>query len=269
MSPYKEPYYFAPDLSAPTSHHLRFRKKENYLKLFAKAKDEEYLGEASVYYLYSKVAAKNILEFNPNSKIIIILRSPVELINSLYSSNYHSGNEILTLNKALEAEEDRKRGKKLPPKSNFIYEGYYYTEVVKFYEQVKRYLNTFPKENVHIILFRDFINNVSKTYKDVLNFLGVNDNFNATFRQYNPSRKPKNAKIQSLINSYIINPLQNTDLLALIPETIINKVKDFSRTSKNVNYVDEQTKRKTINTLKNDMDKLSGLIDRDLSYWYK
>ena len=50
------------------------RSQEEYLRLFKNVKKEKVLGEVTSKYLYSKVAVKNIYKFNPDSKIIIMLR---------------------------------------------------------------------------------------------------------------------------------------------------------------------------------------------------
>ena len=103
MSPVKEPNYFSSDLlvdnfnseqkkkfknekiqflnngAVRPCHQLYVRNKTDYLRLFKDADSKvKYCGEASVSYLFSKIAAQKIKEFNPVSKIIIILRNPVE-----------------------------------------------------------------------------------------------------------------------------------------------------------------------------------------------
>src|SRR5579863_1241705 len=51
---------------------------DDYLKLFRNATDEKAIGEASVCYLWSRTAAKNIFARIPRAKIIMILRDPAE-----------------------------------------------------------------------------------------------------------------------------------------------------------------------------------------------
>ena len=80
----KEPHYFCDDFDyyyAPGQ-----RSEAHYLGLFADA-DERHLavGEASVWYLYSATAARNIIAFAPDARIIVMVRNPVELVPSLHS----------------------------------------------------------------------------------------------------------------------------------------------------------------------------------------
>ena len=86
MSPVKEPHYFASDfyVKQSTSTFSRFTDEHAYLRLFENAADEVWLGEASPSYLPSTVAASEIYKFNPASRIIIMLRNPIEAIYAAY-----------------------------------------------------------------------------------------------------------------------------------------------------------------------------------------
>jgi len=60
-----------------------FRNEKNYFSLFKDVKNEKFLVDAS--HLFGLVRAPGrIKKFNANSKIIILLRNPVEIIESFY-----------------------------------------------------------------------------------------------------------------------------------------------------------------------------------------
>jgi hypothetical protein len=75
----KELHFFGSDFFAP--HFVRDLK--DYLKFFEGADNKKRIGEASPWYLYSKRAAFEIKEFNPDADIIIMLRNPVDMMYSL------------------------------------------------------------------------------------------------------------------------------------------------------------------------------------------
>ncbi len=109
----KEPLFFGSDFSKN-----RCYTEEEYLDLFAAAKEETYLLEATTWYLFSERAAREIFEFNPESKIIIMLRNPVDLLYSLYYQRLFNGDEdLLTFEAALAAEPFRRMGYRIPSKS--------------------------------------------------------------------------------------------------------------------------------------------------------
>ena len=90
MSPRKEPHYFCDDFPGL----LGCASLDEYLALFEEASaDHVAVGEASVWYMYSKVAVKNILKFNPDAKFIIMLRNPVDLVYSMHAQSLNSVDE--------------------------------------------------------------------------------------------------------------------------------------------------------------------------------
>lgn len=82
MSPDKEPDYFAPDLMASTvGEALRYGKDlARYLSLFAEAGDAKRAGEASVRYIFSREAPALFRDFQPDARIVAMLRNPVHMI---------------------------------------------------------------------------------------------------------------------------------------------------------------------------------------------
>jgi hypothetical protein len=59
-----------------------------YISLFKGGKDKKIRGEASVTYLYSKSATREIYELIPDAKIIISLRNPIERALSHFKLRY-------------------------------------------------------------------------------------------------------------------------------------------------------------------------------------
>ena len=58
-----------------------FDAEEKYLDLFKDVKNEKVIGESS--HLFGSLnAPREIKKFNPNSKIIVILRNPVDVLRS-------------------------------------------------------------------------------------------------------------------------------------------------------------------------------------------
>ena len=139
MSDPKEPHYFGSDLD------FRYRRRPNEEQdrsYFTNAGDRSRIGEASVWYLYSECAADEIWEAVPDARIIVMLRDPVEMIPSLHSQFVYNGHEDLPLSEALEAEEDRAAGRRIPPEANFP-RGLLYRRVATYAPQLARYLDRF------------------------------------------------------------------------------------------------------------------------------
>ena len=80
MSTPKEPHYFAEDFE----RYRHVKTEDKYLALFGDCNDRHLMiGEASVFYLRSTRAVSLIRDFNPDAKIIVMLRNPVDMVYSL------------------------------------------------------------------------------------------------------------------------------------------------------------------------------------------
>ncbi|MBA2556652.1 MAG: hypothetical protein H0V12_04785, partial [Chloroflexi bacterium] len=113
----KEPRHFCPDQDSGSDRDGLFfvRDRDEYLALYAGVRGEKRIGDASVQYLYSRVAAERIREFNPDARFIVMLRNPVHMAYSLHGQRLAGGGEdIEDFGEALEAEADRREGRRLP-----------------------------------------------------------------------------------------------------------------------------------------------------------
>ena len=193
----KELHFFGADLGSLAIP----QNEKQYLKFFAKATTEKKIGEASTGYLYSRDAAREIFEFNPSSQIIIMLRNPTDMLYSLHSQKLYNGTEnIRNFEEALDAEEDRRKGRRIPRLCRFP-KGLLYTEVVKYTEQVERYMEVFGREKVMVIIFDDFVSDTAGVYKETLEFLGVDANFSLpTYQTFNPNTVPRSKVLTTTIN---------------------------------------------------------------------
>ena len=162
MSTIKEPGYFSKSVDTALLLTNPIRSKEKYLKLFENVQNETAIGEASPTYLWDPQAPKLIHQQVPDARIIMILRDPVARSYSHYLMGLGIGNETLpykeAMQKALASENDYS--------SRIAMAGFYS-------EQVSRYLNLFPRENIKIFIFEEFIQDTKKSVQEVLDFLNV------------------------------------------------------------------------------------------------
>lgn len=179
----KEPDFFGSDLQGKRAA----TTLDAYLALF-RCHPEKLWGEGSTWYLFSKQAAQEIYAHNPQAKIIIMLRNPVDFMYAMHSQSVFVADEdILDFEQALQAEPDRKQGRRIP-RGCTQPEALLYTEAARFCEQVQRYLHVFGREAVHIIIYDDFRRDTSGVYRAILEFLGVDTTFHPDFRIINPNK---------------------------------------------------------------------------------
>ena len=199
MPPVKEMKYFGGDLqyvhrlNAPPDQ-IRV-SKEVYLRHFDGVPEDKCAGEASSLSLVSETAAKEIHDFSPEAKIIVMLRDPVKMLYSWHGQLLATSNEdIPDFIKALDAEEDRRAGLNIP-KSASLVTGLQYRKMVRYAEQLKRYIDLFGHESIKVIIYDDFSSNTHAVYRETLQFLGVNEDFKPEFRIINPQRASINPRL--------------------------------------------------------------------------
>ena len=264
MSEVKEPHFFGTDLVSS-----RFiRDKEKYLSLFSAAENEKRVGESSIYYLHSKIAAVQIHKFSPTARIIIMLRNPVDMIYSLHSEHLFCGDENITnFKKALMEEENRRRGVRIPVNCKIEF-ALLYREVAKYDQQVERYFNVFGRDNVKVIIFDDFKRDTARVYKETCEFLDVNSDFRANFRVINAHKAIRN---RALMHFWRDPPKLALWLGNAMPRSVRERLVDFLR-SKSFQVapappMNQELRRQLQQEFLPGVERLSQLLGRDLTYW--
>jgi hypothetical protein len=116
-----------------------------------------------------------------------MLRNPVDMIASLHAHKLAGGSEDLEdLEGALEAEEDRRHGRRIPPNSNPLLSTY--RDRARFGEQLARWFEIVGRERVHVLIFDDVVREPERHFQGLLEFLGVDPTYRPpTFAAFNPA----------------------------------------------------------------------------------
>lgn len=197
MPYHKEPVFFGSDLRKRP----RSLDEDAYLELFRAGAGRRRRGEATVWYLYSEAAPQEILTFDPDARIIIMLRNPVDMMHSLHSLMLFTGNEdIADFEGALAAESDRRAGRRMPHDTRRP-EGLLYRWCADYAPHVRRWLTTFGRDQVRIIVFDDFSAQPATVYRETLEFLGVDAEFQPDFAVVNRNKGVRSRRLQRLMTS--------------------------------------------------------------------
>lgn len=261
----KEPHYFGTDLDS--RRFSRYRGDEAaYLSLFNPAKNESRVGEASVWYLYSRLAAQEIHAFEPAAKIIIMLRHPLDMMYSLYYDQLYSGDEDLsTFEEALEAEADRRAGRRIPKTIYRTPEALHYRNVVRFGEQVQRYLDVFGPEQVRVIIFEEFAANTPAAYRETLNFLGVDPDFRPDFQVHNANRRVKSAAVRNVLRNPILIRLGHKVRPISLP--IYTRIRRWNTDTFKRSPMNPDTRQKLTIELQPEIERLEQVLGREITVW--
>jgi len=275
MTAIKEPNYFARDFRIESDHfhnkklYFPYRTENQYLKLYKKWTNEKIAGEASATNLCSRVSAQEINRFNPASKIIMMFREPVEFLHSFHSAaKFALGEHLKDFKTALSAEKDRRDGRGLS-KRVITPAWLFYSEFIKYTEQIQRFRSYFDQTQIKIIIFNDFKINTSGVYKEILGFLSVDPNFSPDFDIVNPNKQLR----WPLFKKFTLDsPYFRKTLRLLFSDDTYAGLKDFYK-NKMVKYeprqaLDEEFKLELMNKCKPEVEKLSDFLKKDLvSLW--
>lgn len=258
MSSDKEPNYF--------SHHeisaqgLYYQKKnpqtqEAYLALFQPGPGQLIAGEGSVSYLFYPEVATRIHAFNPDAKIIISLRDPVQRAFSHYQMDYSLGLVKASFDEIVEQGATH-------PSLRLHYQQY--IELGMYYHQVKRYLDLFPANQVLLLLHEDLLRHPVKQLSLLSSFLGIRyDESVAAFRQINVSGAPRSGLIKKLYQNESVRKF----IAGVVNEEVRLKIKSTLFSKKNLPQLSTRARQALNKQYAVDLEQLAGLINKPLHHW--
>ena len=187
MPEMKEPIFFAPELPRQAHRYRAPETLEEYLALFSAATPDQFVGEGSASYLRSPQAAERIAAARPDARIVAILREPASFLRSFHlqvvQAHYEDQRDLA---RALSLEGERRRGRHLPKRSLWPQE-LLYSDHVRYVEQLRRYHERFEASQVLVLIYDDFREDNAGALRQVLRFLGADEDVQLAAGQVNPS----------------------------------------------------------------------------------
>lgn len=277
VSPIKEPNYFCTDLnsqSIPPQLHDRLPldiesylnsdprpvlqtawivNEDFYSRLFEGAQSFVAIGECSTTYLYSRVAARRIREFNPSAKIIAILRDPVDRAWSHFLMDRRIGiaNEGFRQTVMQEFEGNaRWENSRL------------YLALGKYGEQLSRYYDNFPSEQILVLRYDRLREYPSEIFMRICAFLGVAPSDEMITRQ-NVAQEARFRRINRWLHTSGIKKR----LRVLFPSVIKRQLRKAWFRHQIEPHPDEEFRQEMRKWFSDDLAIASRLTGLDLSDW--
>jgi hypothetical protein len=122
-------------------------------------------GETTPIYMYWKQCPKRIHNYNPNVKIIVVLRNPVERAYSHWNMEFSRQSEALDFESAICSEKQR-LGSNQHRVHSYIDRGYYSRQLIR----LQKY---FDKSKILILNSTDLSLNTASTINKITEFLGI------------------------------------------------------------------------------------------------
>jgi len=231
--------------------------------------NERVVMQGSVQYMFFKKASERISEYNPNSKIIIVLRNPVERAISAYRYFNKMNLETLTMKEAILEEEKRLHGTfQERCELTYVAHGLYA-------KQLKEVFSFFPRDQILILFYEQVKNEPQNTVRRVFQFLNIAPDFQPDFKILNQTGNVRIQWLQKLvfnqnkIKKFIVKNFLDF-LMPLHKRTKLKlRLKEWNtKGSPAVSTEEFAEERKVLRRLfLEDICELEVLLKKDLSSW--
>ena len=221
-----------------------------YHKLFKE--DGKLHGEASPSYSAMpefKNPAEKIHAYNPEMKIIYMLRNPIDRSISHYMHRFERGYTELSIDEAIE---------KTP-------------HIIKsscYYFQIKPYLDLFGRDQILFIDFDDYIKDRNRVLEKLAGFLSIDSYPFVEMKEVHANRTLGGYKLHPRYDKLLhrVGPLVERwpgGLKLFIKRLLSNKKRVFQEKPQ----ISGMTKRKILDAVKPEIPELETLLGKDLSKW--
>jgi hypothetical protein len=264
----KEPHFFS------DSNTYMARNLTEYQSLFSRHQGQKAVGEASVSYLYDPASPGIIFKTLGKIRIIASLRNPVSRAYSHWRHFYNVGWENLDFREALAAEEARYHSGSFRENAPaLVPSGYFYFRRGLYAEQVARYLTFFGPENMKVLIFEQWIQDVAGTSQDLFEFLGVDPDFEPDMEVVNPAHRTRSSQIHDFLVTrrpkwitalYQNSPVWLRDLIYRTGKKIYWANMTAVEKQRMPPNLQQELRRRFLP----DIHRLEDLLQVDLSIWY-
>lgn len=268
----KESHFFVRDWQAVAPTRWREEFLQRYFGHFAR--EHEILIEASPLQLRDEAAIDRLLQFDPDTRFVVALRNPIEMIHSLHARLiYLLDEDEHDFERAWALQTERARGDRLPKRCRDI-ASLQYRAMASLGSQLERLTRQVGRERVHVVVFDDVAADPVKVYRALLEFLGLPDDGRTRFSRKNGNREFRHAWAQAWVTNpprWVVAWLEARQRKG---KPRPQWARDLRRRLKRWNT--RRAKRTPLSPvmrerlrgeLAGEIEKLSGLLGRDLSSW--
>jgi len=226
-----------------------------YFDQFPPYEEGKLRGEFSITYLWDPVAAERLYEHNPDVKLIATLRNPVEAYYSLYRLACYK----VQMHPPATIEEAVRLGQHM--------------ERNLYHQHLTRFFEKFPAENLCVILYDDIRSDPNAVLRRLYEFLGVDPEFVPVRanRQLHRSARSRSVLLRRSVQGFVAG-MRAVGLKA-IADGLVHSPRvrrayhGVNRTRSGIPPLPAAVSRDLQAYYAGDVEKLEGLIQRDLSAW--
>lgn len=229
-------------------------------------------------------ASKIKLDYGDNTKIIFIIRNPINRTYSEFKMNLVDGTCFPNLNDNLgdstrELFNNWVKNNFIETKGKYVLNDSYSTKFCEsgnYFPKIKDYIDNFGKDNVQIIFFEDFIKEPKKECEKIFEFIGVesNDSIDYNLHSNDGNRLPKSVLTMKVNQVWFLKiykkilieklPFISDDVCKFLNFLTWKVPIIFSKSNENLENMSEESKQIIYNYYYEMISELSNLMDMDL-----
>jgi len=242
---------------APASRYV-VRSERAYLDLFARATPQQCItAEASTWYFALPGMAGRLRAYNPDAKIIVILRDPVERAYSAWCHARGDGLEPCEDFSAALAQEAQ-RGD-----VEFLLR---YRRMGLYGQALAEYQAEFPAAQLLVLFYDDVRADPLSVWRNVCEFLGIATSHTPAFEhRYNRSGLPRNRLVHGLLRSHRLKRVVRAVLPHQLALRAKQQVEDLNL--EQFPAMDAQSRAALREYYRVDIQQVSRLTNRNLAAW--
>ena len=229
-------------------------------------------------YLYLPGVIERINTLNPEARFVVLVRNPLTMLPSFHlRMQFLLQEDEPDFQKAWELEPSRDHGENIP-KHCLDARLLQYSQVARFGVQVQRLFDVAGRDRTQVVVFDDFKSDSLGTYKNLLEFLNVDYDGQTEFERRFESQMYRYGWLQRLLFKPVTSGGKVVDTLQrrtrrYNPDgskkpSFIKRVTNLNKVPMRPAPLSEQAADAVRETLRSDVEHLSRLLNRDLSFWF-
>ena len=237
----------------------KYRDRDAYLSLFSESGEALWIGESS-HYLYHPTVAKVIEAYDPESKVIVILRNPADRIFSEYQYYLRIGRENRQFEEFIThgLMQGLKEVPRNIPADNRLNKGYYA-------KLLRPWLDIFGLTRLKVLYFNQLCSSPAEMCKSVFDWLNVDRNceirlLHAERSATSPWRQAVLSGVTRVGSKRLANRFVPGHVRILVRDILTKKHTAHPKMS-------NQVRQWLLKVYEQDVCTLEAMLDTDLSDW--
>jgi len=227
--------------------HYWAKTLEEYERYFVDVGGAMAIGEVAPIYLCSRAAPENISRLIPGTKLVAILRNPVDRAYSAYLMSKRAGRTSVDLQSAFATRS-----------AGYIVRGRYATYLERYYER-------FDRQQIKVLRFEDLTKNARSLTRELYQFLGVDSSFEPPAEEvHNKGYVPRNEFLNRAVHSGFVRHV----LKPMLPNGVMQLARKLrSANAKRPPQLPMEIRAELATYYRDDILRLQELTRVDFSVW--